>query len=75
MPDFWQKNGGQKNGINHSRSISIRVFDSWRRWHVNPDLSFEPDHPAELGALSLLQTLAAQHFKSWTISSKVGDKH
>jgi hypothetical protein len=51
------------------------VFDSLCRWHVNPDLSFEPDHPAELGALSLLQTLAAQHFKSWTISSKVGDKH
>jgi hypothetical protein len=27
MPDFWQKNGGQKNGINRLRSISIKVFD------------------------------------------------
>jgi hypothetical protein len=34
---FGRKMGGQKNGINHSRSIAIRVFDSLCRWHVNPD--------------------------------------
>jgi hypothetical protein len=63
---------GQENGINHSRSITIIAFDSLCRWSINPDLSFEPDHPSELGTLSLLQIPAAQHFKSCTISKTVG---
>jgi hypothetical protein len=72
MSDFWQKNGGQKNGINHSRSISTRVFDFLRRWDVSLYFSSARHHPSEPGALSLQQLLDAQHFKSWMISAVPG---
>jgi hypothetical protein len=66
--------GGRKMASITRDQNQSECLTSCVRCLVNPDLSFEPDHPSELGALNLLQILAAQHLKSWTISETVGNQ-